>query len=182
MGVSSDAGKLAQRRIEFCDPHHATQEGAIYLLLLVFCDGLDDHARCGWRGRTRLSTSAGGICAFALPVTAIRGQTALPSQRALRSRNSGGSDPARISNGNALRLERTTKQRGRGPRPRPRIFDDDGAAFRRETDLGRCYEFALISRRQKSDLSARGTSASCPGYHWVFSAQACSSHGLGLTR
>ena len=35
---------------------------------------------------------------------------------------------------------------------------------------------------QKSGLFARGTSASCPGYHWMFSAQACSSHSLGLMR
>jgi hypothetical protein len=37
-------------------------------------------------------------------------------------------------------------------------------------------------RGQKSGLFARGTSASFPEYHWVFSAQACSSHSLGLIR
>jgi hypothetical protein len=35
---------------------------------------------------------------------------------------------------------------------------------------------------QKSGLAARGTSASFPEYHWMFSAQACSSHSLGLIR
>ena len=32
---------------------------------------------------------------------------------------------------------------------------------------------------QKSDLSARGTSASFPEYHWMFSAQASSSQSAG---
>ena len=32
---------------------------------------------------------------------------------------------------------------------------------------------------QKSGLSARGTSASFPGYHWMFSAQACSAQAAG---
>jgi hypothetical protein len=32
---------------------------------------------------------------------------------------------------------------------------------------------------QKSALSASGTSASCPGYHWMFSAQASSSQLTG---
>ena len=32
---------------------------------------------------------------------------------------------------------------------------------------------------QKSGLSARGTSASFPGYHWMFSAQACSAQSAG---
>jgi hypothetical protein len=35
---------------------------------------------------------------------------------------------------------------------------------------------ARSSAAQKSGLSAIGTVAFCPGYHWMFSAQACSSH------
>jgi hypothetical protein len=50
-----------------------------------FYDGLDDHARCGWRDKTRLSASKGGICAFAPAFAAIGGQTALPRQRGLRT-------------------------------------------------------------------------------------------------
>jgi hypothetical protein len=32
---------------------------------MVFYDDLDDHAQCGWRDKTRLPASTGGICAFA---------------------------------------------------------------------------------------------------------------------
>src|SRR6516162_7707387 len=35
---------------------------------------------------------------------------------------------------------------------------------------------------QKSGLSARGTSASFPEYHWMFSEQASSCHSFGLIR
>ena len=45
------------------------------------------------------------------------------------------------------------------------------------------YWFMIgAGRGQKSGLSARGTSASFPEYHWMFSAQASSSHSFGLMR
>ena len=40
------------------------------------------------------------------------------------------------------------------------------------------YYFSVLLS-QKSGLAARGTSASFPGYHWVFSAQTCSTQSAG---
>ncbi len=66
----------------------------------------------------------------------------------------------------------------------------DASAFRGEPDgrwtrpppphlthAGRCYQFPspTFLAPQKSGLSARGTSAAFPEYHWMFSAQASSA-------
>jgi hypothetical protein len=71
------------------------------------------------------------------------------------------------------------------PRPKGRSFralKDWGEATRSSVwPLPHAATNSLLkfSRPQKSGLSARGTSASFPEYHWMFSAQASSAQSVG---
>ncbi len=58
----------------------------------------------------------------------------------------------------------------------PASIDAVVRRFMSSSQCARLRERTDLICPQKSGLSAVGTAASCPGNHWVFSAQTCSAH------